>query len=429
MARFASRSNNSSATLLRMLPVIGGVAVVALLAPTPQVAAAGGPTITLSKTAGAVGDTVNVSGTIGSCRGVVTVRFGLKGDTFALLKLRVPPGPSGSWSIDNFEIPPVVPHSGGLNLITFSVSPGRYTFSAGMDGCPGLTSVGYASAPFQVTGTFVAQPDSRFVGMARTADGKGYWLAQKGGGIFTYGDAHFNGALPSGRGGLGITPAAPISGIAATPDGKGYWLVGEDGGVFSFGDAHFYGSLPGEHITPYEPIVGIVPTPDELGYWLIDADQTVYTFGDAHAYGSHFFATTTLSATALVPSSSGLGYFEQSLEGRVLSRGDAATLGANTGATNAPALFTHWFSGMAGTTDGKGVWRVGTDGGVFTLGDASYFGSVPGEHITPRAPIVGIARTPKGGGYWLVGADGGVFSFGDAGFYGSAGASGLPWST
>lgn len=33
--------------------------------------------------------------------------------------------------------------------------------------------------------------------------------------------------------------------------------------------------------------------------------------------------------------------------------------------------------------------------------------------------------TPDGGGYWLVSSDGGVFSYGDAGFFGSAGSSPL----
>ena len=37
-------------------------------------------------------------------------------------------------------------------------------------------------------------------------------------------------------------------------------------------------------------------------------------------------------------------------------------------------------------------------------------------------PIVGMAATPDGKGYWLVAADGGIFSFGDAGFYGSTGS-------
>jgi hypothetical protein len=40
-------------------------------------------------------------------------------------------------------------------------------------------------------------------------------------------------------------------------------------------------------------------------------------------------------------------------------------------------------------------------------------------------PIVGMAATRSGGGYWLVASDGGIFSFGDAQFYGSTGAFAL----
>jgi hypothetical protein len=38
-----------------------------------------------------------------------------------------------------------------------------------------------------------------------------------------------------------------------------------------------------------------------------------------------------------------------------------------------------------------------------------------------NAPILGTAATPDGGGYWEFAADGGVFSFGDAQFFGSMG--------
>lgn len=37
------------------------------------------------------------------------------------------------------------------------------------------------------------------------------------------------------------------------------------------------------------------------------------------------------------------------------------------------------------------------------------------------APVVGMTSTPAGKGYWLVGSEGGVFSFGDASLYGSTG--------
>ena len=46
--------------------------------------------------------------------------------------------------------------------------------------------------------------------------------------------------------------------------------------------------------------------------------------------------------------------------------------------------------------------------------------ALPASATTPApSPVVGIAATSDGGGYWLVGADGGVFTFGDAGFFGS----------
>ena len=40
------------------------------------------------------------------------------------------------------------------------------------------------------------------------------------------------------------------------------------------------------------------------------------------------------------------------------------------------------------------------------------------EECPLHAPVVGMAATPDGGGYRLVASDGGVFSYGDAHFYG-----------
>jgi len=36
---------------------------------------------------------------------------------------------------------------------------------------------------------------------------------------------------------------------------------------------------------------------------------------------------------------------------------------------------------MAATPDGNGYWQVGSDGGLFSFGDATYYGSLPGLHI------------------------------------------------
>ena len=72
---------------------------------------------------------------------------------------------------------------------------------------------------------------------------------------------------------------------------------------------------------------------------------------------------------------------------------------------------------------GSGYWEVASDGGIFTYGEAGYYGS---HGATPlNQPIVGIAATPDGKGYWEVASDGGIFTYGDAGYYGSHGATPL----
>ncbi len=62
---------------------------------------------------------------------------------------------------------------------------------------------------------------------------------------------------------------------------------------------------------------------------------------------------------------------------------------------------------------------MATDGGIFSFGDAKFFGST--GNIKLNKPIVGMAATPSGKGYWLVASDGGIFAFGDAKFFGSTG--------
>ena len=59
---------------------------------------------------------------------------------------------------------------------------------------------------------------------------------------------------------------------------------------------------------------------------------------------------------------------------------------------------------------------VASDGGVFTFGNAQFYGSMGGQQL--NAPIVSIVPTSTGHGYWLVAKDGGIFAFGDAQFYG-----------
>ncbi|CAG4926711.1 hypothetical protein [Acidithrix sp. C25] len=111
----------------------------------------------------------------------------------------------------------------------------------------------------------------------------------------------------------------------------------------------------------------------------------------------------------------GKGYWLVASDGGIFTYGDAGFYGsAGALPLNKPIV------GMASTPDGKGYWLVASDGGIFTFGDAGFYGSAGA--IPLNKPIVGMASTPDGKGYWLVASDGGIFTYGDAGFYGSAGA-------
>jgi hypothetical protein len=46
---------------------------------------------------------------------------------------------------------------------------------------------------------------------------------------------------------------------------------------------------------------------------------------------------------------------------------------------------------MAAMPTGKGYWEVASDGGIFTFGNASFYGSMGGSHL--NAPIVAMAAT------------------------------------
>jgi hypothetical protein len=114
----------------------------------------------------------------------------------------------------------------------------------------------------------------------------------------------------------------------------------------------------------------------------------------------------------------GGGYWLDAADGGIFTFGNARFWGS-TGSLhlNKPIV------GMARTSDGGGYWLVAADGGIFAFGDASFEGSMGSQHL--NAPIVGVTPTHDGRGYWLVASDGGIFAFGDAAFEGSLGAGPL----
>jgi hypothetical protein len=52
-----------------------------------------------------------------------------------------------------------------------------------------------------------------------------------------------------------------------------------------------------------------------------------------------------------------------------------------------------------------------------------FAGSAGSIHL--NKPVVGVAATPDGTGYWLVASDGGVFTYGSATYFGSTGGKKL----
>ena len=118
------------------------------------------------------------------------------------------------------------------------------------------------------------------------------------------------------------------------------------------------------------------------------------------------------------PAPANSSYWVVAADGGIFTFGNAGFYGSEGGKSlNAPIV------GMAPTPDRGGYWLVASDGGVFTFGDAGFYGSMGGKSLVK--PVVGVAPTPSGRGYWLAGADGGVFTFGDAAFGGSMGGKPL----
>jgi hypothetical protein len=117
------------------------------------------------------------------------------------------------------------------------------------------------------------------------------------------------------------------------------------------------------------------------------------------------------------------GYWLVGADGGIFSYGDANFYGSTGNLhLNRPVV------GITPTADRGGYWLVATDGGIFAFGDSRFYGSIPGLGISPagtgtarslNAPIVGMVPSTDGGGYFMVASDGGVFAFGNAKFAGS----------
>jgi hypothetical protein len=226
------------------------------------------------------------------------------------------------------------------------------------------------------TGNLVLQRP--VVGMTPSRDKSGYWLVASDGGVFTFGDLLFYGSIP----GIGLHPAgsglphslnAPIVGIVPTSDGGGYFMVASDGGVFSFGDARFEGSCPGIGGCS-GPAVAVMPDASGNGYWLVTQTGSVYSFGDARNFGQP--GPQAAPVTSAVRTPDGNGYYILLANGTVDAYGDATARGGPSGVGGlnpATAIFTD--------SGGGGYWVASAQGGIYTFGDAPNDGSMAGVRL------------------------------------------------
>lgn len=179
---------------------------------------------------------------------------------------------------------------------------------------------------------------------------------------------------------------------------------------------------------PPPPVVyaDIDYTPSENGYWLLKSDGTVEARGSAPLAGGARAVGDGERFTALISTASGQGYWLTTNLGRIIAVGDAFDV-TDLVELLGPGALHGEIVGASNTPSGQGFWLVGADGGVFSLGDAQFYGSIPelqqpGGLLEGRqlaATVTGLAASPTGAGYWMVAEDGGMFSFGDAGFFGS----------
>jgi hypothetical protein len=231
------------------------------------------------------------------------------------------------------------------------------------------------------------------VGIARTANGGGYWIAASDGGVFSFGNAVFYGSM----GGQPLN--SPVVGIAARPQGDGYWLVAGDGGIFCFGAAPFRGSMGGQPLN--QPIVGIASTADGQGYWMVAKDGGIFSF-NAPFHGS--WGGQGLTDFVGIAATPGNTYWLVRATGSIYSFGAPYYGGGDAG------------SGIRAITpksDGTGYWQVRDNGNIYGY-NAAYAGGAN------ETTFIGIARGPSNNGYWILKNNGAVFSFGDAQYHGGA---------
>jgi subtilisin family serine protease len=235
----------------------------------------------------------------------------------------------------------------------------------------------------------------------------GYWMADRVGNVYNFGDAKHYGDLDGARGN--------VVDLEPTPTGNGYWVLTEIGEIFTFGDAKHAGQ-PAGGLAPGEIVTSMSANPKGAGYWLFTSRGRVMPFGGAAFYGD--MTATVLNGPVLdsVSTPSGNGYYMVASDGGIFTFGDARFFGSMGGKPlNQPV------QSLVPDGDNVGYWLVASDGGIFSF-EAPFRGSMGSTPL--NRPVTGMVRF--GNGYLMVGEDGGIFNFSDKPFHGSLGSNPPP---
>ena len=179
-------------------------------------------------------------------------------------------------------------------------------------------------------------------------DSRGYLLVSADGGVFTFGQVRFRGSL------AGRPLPAPIVGADFTANDLGYWLVDRQGHVYPFGDATVRArnvAGPVDERPTSSPVVGIAGNSRNDGYWIATGDGHVTSFGSAPPVGdmrrAHLAAPIVRIAAGSRPDS----YYLLGADGGVFAF-NTAFLGSTGGRRLAQPVTGMYFGFIPGSCAG-----------------------------------------------------------------------------
>ncbi|MEM9035839.1 MAG: Ig-like domain-containing protein [Actinomycetota bacterium] len=156
-----------------------------------------------------------------------------------------------------------------------------------------------------------------------------------------------------------------------------------------------------------------IPVTATSGYWMLERNGVIHHFGAAADLPD---APVVGDAVDLVPTPDGQGVWVLDSQGGVYALGTAPFFGSAAG-TGLDAGES--YQAISPTPTGQGYWIFTSRGRVLVFGDAVNHGDLLALPL--NGAIIDAVPTVSGGGYWMLGTDGGVFALGDAVFYGSTG--------